>query len=136
MPIPKYKLLKASKRKIAVTSEDCNQCNQKCCRYISVSLEAPESIEDFDQFRWLILHKDAGIYVEADDWYLEIKTPCTMLQNDGSCQMYDDRPDLCKEYGADLTESWCEGFGNPYKDYDHYFSNLKELDKYIKKNWD
>jgi len=131
MPIPNYKLLKADETKQNVTLDDCKKCNQKCCRYISVSLDQPQEAADFDQMRWLILHQDTGIYIDNDNWYLEIKTPCSMLEQDGNCKMYEDRPELCKEYGSDLSDSWCEGFGNPYLDYDHYFSDIKELDQYI-----
>jgi len=138
MPLPKYSIIKLSekeaKKKKRTTLEDCQICQQKCCRYISVQLDNPDEKEDFDQLIWMMLHQGVGLYVEDGDWYVEVKTICEKLDKNGNCTYYKKRPKMCREYGTGMEkDSLCEGFQNVYHTYDHYFSDAEELKKFIPK---
>ncbi len=106
----------------------CDDCTI-CCEHIALEIDTPETKEDFHHLIWYLLHKNIVVFVDNEDsWILEFKTPCKAL-NKGLCEVYEDRPDICKEYDQDS----CEKFGSG----DHYkqiFTERKQLINWIKEN--
>lgn len=111
-----------------MSDKTCEKCNGKCCKYVAIEIDTPETKEDFENIRWYVAHKNIQVYVDEDDkWHIEFSTPCEFLGEDNICQIYDKRPEICREYNQDECL-----FHNEYEE-KHTFRNLEEIDKYIKK---
>ncbi|MCB1157798.1 MAG: YkgJ family cysteine cluster protein [Leptospiraceae bacterium] len=107
-------------------SEICLACTG-CCRYVAVGLDKPNSKELLDQYRWFLLHRNVQIYIDNDnDWNLLFITPCTQLGSDGKCGIYQDRPQLCKDYSPDS----CSRVG---KDHKELFETPEAMQEYLEK---
>jgi Fe-S-cluster containining protein len=80
-------------------------CGARCCRYLTVSVPAPRSHADWDEFRWWLSH--AGTMLTHDDedgWMLHVQTRCDHLGPDNLCRIYEARMDACEEYDAATCE--------------------------------
>ncbi len=82
----------------------CEYCTAKCCRYFALPIETPEKYEDFEYIRWYLLHGQASVFKEDDDWYLLVHTVCKHLQDNNMCGIYETRPEICREYTTDNCE--------------------------------
>jgi len=106
----------------------CNKCTGLCCRYFALPIEDPEDWDDFDDIRWYLCHEDIEVFVEDDDWYINIKNKCTNLsEKDYQCQIYEKRPKICRGYKM----SDCDYTGNEY-DYELHFKNAHQMEEYMK----
>ena len=77
----------------------CSKCTGLCCRYFALPLEDPEDWDDYDDIRWYLTHEDVTVFVEDDDWYLNVKNKCRHLSSkDYKCEIYDVRPKICRGY--------------------------------------
>ena len=102
----------------------CNYCGAKCCKYFALPIEVPDDWSDFEFMRWYLLHERATVFVEDDSWYLLVHNRCTRLGEDNRCTEYETRPDICRDYTADVCE---------YEDewvYDHYFESPEQVEEY------
>lgn len=86
----------------------CGGCTALCCRYFALEVDAPDEPEDFENLRWYLIHEDVNIFVEDDEWYVQIFRKCTWLGSDNKCSRYDDRPTICREY----DDEWCDKDGD------------------------
>jgi Fe-S-cluster containining protein len=102
----------------------CDYCVAKCCRYFAVSIDTPESVDDFQLVRWFLMHQFAAAFVEDNDWYLLVQTPCKHLRADNRCGTYDTRPKICREYTTDQCE-----YDDHYV-YDRYFETSEQVQEY------
>ncbi len=103
----------------------CQRCtNSKCCTYMTEAIsEAPRSKRDFEHLLWQVSHEGVEIYKDEDGWFLLVKGHCEHLQPNGGCGIYDQRPQICRDYDND----WCE-FDAPAEDsFELYFRNYTEL---------
>lgn len=120
---------KKSKKKKKKT-DYCVDCNALCCRYFTVPLDEPEDDEDFDAFRWYILHKGVSIFIDDEgDWFVAIQNDCGALGKKNLCKVYDRRPEICRRHNEEV----CEKDGTPYTFREHFFSE-KELMAYARKH--
>ena len=110
----------------------CNKCTGLCCRYLALPIETPEDKEDYDDIRWYLCHKDITVFVEDDDWYINIKNKCKHLcEKTHKCDMYTTRPKICRGYtiqDCDLTEG--------EYDYELHFTSDKQMAEYINIKFD
>lgn len=107
----------------------CVGCS-KCCRYVTIHIDEPEDKEDWDSIRWYVLHENVIVFLDNEgDWLVEFATPCEKLNADGSCSIYKDRPQVCRDYDPDNCENHGEG-----ESYTVIFRNLEDVDEYLKKN--
>lgn len=74
------------------------QCQAKCCKYITVHIDPPTRRIDREEIRWFLCHRDVSVRFESRKWCLQVDTPCENLQADNTCAIYDTRPDICREY--------------------------------------
>ena len=106
----------------------CDKCTGLCCRYFALPIETPEDWEDYDDIRWYLCHENITVFVEDDDWYLNVKNKCRHLTNGGhKCDIYKTRPKICRGYktaDCDLTEG--------EYDYELHFTNDKQMQEYMK----
>jgi Fe-S-cluster containining protein len=102
----------------------CDHCTAKCCRYFALPIDTPESREEYDYIRWYLLHQQASIFVDDGTWYLLIHTPCRHLQPNNLCEIYDSRPQICREYtteNCEYEDSWT---------YQQYFETPEQFNEY------
>jgi len=108
-------------------AKDCEGCDAQCCKYIAMEIDAPESLEDLEDIKWYVCHKNVHVYVDEDhEWHVEFITPCEHLGEDFKCGIYDKRPDICKDYDHEECT-----FHNP--DYIELFTfkHVEDVEKYI-----
>lgn len=131
------KFVSKNKQKITVTTENkCGLCTASiCCTYITHEIDTPRSLEDFDYILWQVSHADISVFKDEDGWYLSVDTRCQHMLADGRCNIYDYRPQICREHANDC----CEFDGPAEEDFDLFFNSYESLDKYCRKrfkSWD
>lgn len=102
----------------------CEFCDAKCCRYFALPIDKPSTFEEFDYVRWYLLHERASVFVEDGDWFLLVHTPCKELGPDNRCQIYETRPQICREYSTTRCE---------YDDlfvFEQYFETPEQVEEY------
>jgi Fe-S-cluster containining protein len=110
----------------------CEKCTGLCCRYFALPLENPEDKEDYDDIRWYLCHENITVFVEDDEWYINIQNKCRYLsEKDYKCQIYEKRPRICREY----TTKDCDFVEGEY-DYDLHFTTPEQMEEYIKIKFD
>ena len=105
----------------------CQKCAGLCCRYLALPIETPTTKADFDDVRWYLAHEGISVFVEEGDWYINIASRCKYLDKDNRCDIYLERPRICRGY----TEENCDYHSGDYG-YDLHFTCLEELDEYLK----
>ena len=82
----------------------CEGCGGLCCRSFILPIDTPETREDFDILRWLVLHQGVQLMVNDAVWEIEIGLPCEHVRDDGRCGIYGRRPHVCVEYAVETCE--------------------------------
>ena len=82
----------------------CDYCTAKCCKYFALPIETPETYDDYEFIRWYLLHDQATVFTEDEDWYLLVHTTCEHLQPDNRCGIYETRPQICRDYSTEDCE--------------------------------
>ncbi len=91
----------------------CEHCTAKCCHYIAVPYETPDCFADMEYIRWIVLHEKATFFKDDEDWYLLVHTVCEKLQDDYRCGIYENRPQICRDYtfeNCEYDEDWTYDF--------------------------
>lgn len=115
-----------------VNSDDggpCHLCNASCCRYFALQIDEPVDDEGYDHVRWYLMHEGTVVWVQDEEWYLEVRTQCRHLQPDNSCGVYETRPQICRDYGLPGGEA-CEYFTKDLE-YDLEFRNDAEFQTWV-----
>jgi hypothetical protein len=82
----------------------CSGC-VRCCTYVAVEVDAPDTPWQYDQYVWLLYHKNIWMYVEkGNHWYVQFETVCDKLAPNGQCTVHGAHPVLCKTYDARSCE--------------------------------
>lgn len=103
----------------------CRDCGM-CCKYITVIINPPATKKELDRIIWYLLH-ESTVFVEDDGtWKVNLNRKCNAQNEKGECTIYEDRPNLCKEY---LQED-CEKYG-VVDNIVHYFTDRKEFIMHI-----
>lgn len=106
--------------------KDCSSCDGKCCKYVVLEIDEPEDLEDFENIKWFICHKDVKVFIDEEgEWYIEFSTPCKFLDKNNLCTIYEKRPQICRDYNVNECT-----FYNDYQE-KYTFTNLEELESYI-----
>jgi len=104
----------------------CEGCDAICCRYITVPLEVPETLDDFENIKWYVAHKNIEVNVEEDGlWYIKFFTDCEHIDKNNLCKIYKNRPKVCREH---KTKS-CEKYNK--ENFLLTFKNIKDVEGYI-----
>ncbi len=83
----------------------CQQnCQARCCRYITVQIDAPKDKRDLEEIAWWLGHHHVSVYVESRRWHLEVRVPCKYLSDENLCIIYDHRPSVCRDYDTAACE--------------------------------
>ncbi|MCF7958763.1 MAG: YkgJ family cysteine cluster protein [Phycisphaerae bacterium] len=108
----------------------CMKCAGLCCKYLALPIETPENKGDFDDIRWYLAHEGISVFVEKEDWYINVATRCKYLDKNNMCDIYETRPKICRAYKEDNCDFHSGDYG-----YDLHFTSLEDLDDYIQKEW-
>ena len=111
----------------------CSFCEgSKCCTYTTEALGvAPRSKADFDLLLWQVSHENVEIYKDESGWYLMFKSRCQHLLPEGGCAIYDNRPQICRDY----DNEWCEYDAPAEEGFERHYRNYEELLAYCKKRF-
>ena len=114
------------------TADKCDRCKPSiCCGYFTQAIDTPRSKSDFDFLLWQIAHRDVQVYKDKGAWYLLINNPCTHLQVDGRCGIYETRPKICRDYSND----YCEYDQPADGDFQLFFKDYDALLRYYKRRF-
>ena len=123
---------RAKKRKKKGKKSGTNLCEDcipaKCCMYFSIEIDEPEDSTDYDDLLWIIAHRDTEIYINDDQWYLLVKSPCRFYDPSKGCLIYPKRPRICRQHHTDECE-FEEDYG-----FDFHFHSYEELERFIRAN--
>jgi Fe-S-cluster containining protein len=110
----------------------CDKCTGLCCRYFALPIETPEDRDDYDDIRWYLSHENVSVFVEDDDWYINMDNKCRHLsEEDFQCDIYTKRPKICRKY----TTKDCDYVPGEY-DYELHFTDDKQMEEYIRVKFD
>ena len=115
-------------QEFALTDILCEKCAGLCCRYIALPIETPDTKSDYDDIRWYLAHEGISVFVEDEDWYINIANRCKYLNKDNQCDIYEHRPRICRQY----QEKSCDFHSGDYG-YELHFTSIEELDEYLAK---
>jgi len=104
----------------------CQKCGAKCCRYVALEIDKPKKKSDFQNIRWYVAHSGVWVYVDDGEWHLAFDAVCDHLDENNRCTIYDERPDICRQYSGDT----CEGTGD--LSHQHEFHTVEEVEEYLK----
>ena len=108
---------------------NCARCPALCCHYVSTEIDPPSSDRDVQNIRWYLMHADVRIFIdEGGIWYLQFMSRCRYLGEDNLCQIYETRPQMCREHSVDD----CEWHGD--YDFEHHFKSYDQLRKWVEGN--
>ena len=102
----------------------CSYCPAKCCKYFALPIDTPTTWVDFEYIQWFLLHDRAAVFTEKGDWYLLVYTRCKHLREDNLCAIYDQRPQVCRDYSTvdcEYEDDWV---------YDQYFETSEQVVEY------
>jgi len=115
-----------TKGRRAESVEDlCARCDGKCCRYFALPISEPDSWEEFDDIRWYLAHQKTAVFVDEGTWYLLVENRCQYLNRQNRCDIYPDRPAICRRYGRGDCE-----FKDGDAVYDVYFDTPEQIWEY------
>jgi hypothetical protein len=87
----------------SLTSGPCGDCQDNCCKRFFIILE---DIRDRDWMKWLSFHR--GVSIEKlggrriKVWF---DYPCNHLRDDNSCDVYEKRPRMCREFRCEKLDA-------------------------------
>jgi len=102
------------------------KCGAVCCKYVTVKIDAPRTNCDFDEIRWFVSHEGVTVIIESRLWYVQFDTRCKFLDGSNLCSNYENRFDVCREYGMDNCEA---SDGEPPV----VFRTMEEFDEFLEK---
>jgi uncharacterized protein len=105
---------------------NCARCTAACCQYVSTEIDTPTTRADFDNIRWYVMHPGVRVYMDDENcWFVQFMSRCQHLGADNRCQIYETRPQICR----DLKPTECEFALGPGDR--HYFTRLEEVDQWL-----
>jgi Fe-S-cluster containining protein len=82
----------------------CTECG-KCCTYVSVGINAPNSVSNATDMLWYLYHQNVSLYRDGDgEWSVVFETRCRNLRPDLLCGVYEDRPLICRDFDNTTCE--------------------------------
>ena len=82
----------------------CTECG-KCCTYVSVEINAPNSVSSANDMLWYLYHENISLYRDGGgEWSVVFETRCRNLKPDLLCGVYEDRPLICRDFDNTTCE--------------------------------
>lgn len=101
------------------------------CEYITSRLGEPEDSEDCDEILWFLHHRNIGVFVLDEEWYIQLHTNCEKLNARGRCEVFKKRPDACAEFDCRTSQG--------EERYDRVFTKPEQFIEYAREKgfeWD
>jgi len=108
--------------------ETCKVCGSKCCSYFCFEIDEPDDYDEFEDVRWYILHEGVSVHLDEGSWFISIMNPCEMIEADGHCRIYADRPIICRKYDLANCDQTLGDYG-----YEQEFHTGDDLMAYARK---
>ncbi len=110
----------------------CDLCtNSTCCTYVTQQIDTPRSKYAFEILLWQVSHEGVGVYKDEDGWFVMFDAVCAHLNPDGRCNIYQDRPIICRTHDNEFCE-----YDAPAEDgFELYFPDYPALLTYCKKRF-
>lgn len=107
----------------------CSQCpDASCCLDLTIEIDNPISLEDWDEIRWMTAHKNVSVVLGSDgNFAVVFNTPCEKLLSNGKCGIYSSRPETCARYPVESCQQ--NGDGDLYT---LRFDKIEDVDVHIK----
>lgn len=128
IPLSKLNVISVNDTSKVSDVNPCYPCSL-CCRHIALEIDEPEDREEFSQILWHLYHKGVKIYIDEDDWMMEVEAKCKNLTDKNECGIHKYAPQTCKEYKIESCE---RSIQEPY--WDEMFRTPKDLVNYMKLN--
>ncbi|MBL8024997.1 MAG: YkgJ family cysteine cluster protein [Fibrobacteres bacterium] len=116
------------KKKKGPVLPDCSKCDGQCCHYIAIQIDGPTNRKTYDNIRWFLVHKKTAVFVDGKNWFVQVFNSCRHLSKNSLCKIYETRPQICRDYGKDISTESC--FDSP-ESHDLYFKNAEALENHI-----
>lgn len=111
-------------------SEQCEQCKPaKCCMYLTIQVEKPRTLYDFEGMLWRIAHQDIEYFVQEKKWYMMVHNPCRFHDGNSRCRIYESRPKVCRNHSTEKCE-----FDTPC-DFELHIRSYEEMLRYASKKF-
>ena len=105
----------------------CRDCDAKCCKYVVLDIDAPVELDDFENIKWYVAHENVEVFVDSEGvWNVKFITRCKYLNDLNRCDIYEKRPDVCREFSV----KGCSG--DLENDNVLVFRTIEEVENYIK----
>jgi Fe-S-cluster containining protein len=86
---------------------DCEQCGGKCCKFIIIPITNSDE-EKYYRMRGPVMDSKRFGKLAV------LPVPCANLTEDGKCNDYENRPNICKEMNAETMFRYCIPSGCKY----------------------
>jgi len=105
----------------------CDKCDAKCCTYFCFEIDEPDDFQEFEDIRWFLCHEGVSIHIEDGDWYISLANRCKYLTAENRCEIYEDRPIICRNYGRESCDATPGGY-----DYEAVFNSPEDIEAYAR----
>ena len=102
-----------------------------CCTYIAVEIDEPDTVRGATEILWYLYHENTSIYVEDDEWLLQFEPRCRNLGDDHKCSIYEQRPQVCREFDEKACEVNADEVGQTFISPQQFLDYLKQHHKRI-----
>jgi Fe-S-cluster containining protein len=76
----------------------CTRC-AKCCTYVGVGINAPNSLRYATDVLWYLYHENVSVHLDGDgEWTVIFEARCRNLRDDLLCGVYEQRPHVCRAF--------------------------------------
>ncbi len=104
----------------------CKNCDSKCCKYIILDIDTPIELNDFENVKWYVSHKNVEVFVDFEGvWNIKFITRCKYLNDLGKCDIYKKRPNVCREFSPESCSV------NSENENLLTFKEIEDVEKYI-----
>ncbi len=104
----------------------CKKCGAVCCKNLAMAIGKPKTKKEIADLEWQLHFDTVKVYVHKHHWYQLIEGWCMYLGKDNRCDIYQERPTICRKHSPPN----CEMFGAYY---DVMFNEPKDLGEYLRK---
>lgn len=100
---------------------NCEECGAKCCKFFGIPLDVYGDPElDPDPERYFNLHENIKVMETRKGKYIIVYTRCKELGPDYKCRIYDNRPDMCRNFTEENAHKYLVPRGCIYDHDDRY----------------
>jgi Fe-S-cluster containining protein len=72
---------------------------------VSVGINEPRTLRFASDVLWYLYHERVSVYLDGDgEWSVVFETRCRHLQGDLLCEVYPDRPIICRDFDNTTCE--------------------------------